>query len=99
MHIASGRRIFAVIGAIFGILGVAAIALDVYLHVRFSDPTDTLRNVYGFYIPWSAAAGFLIVVPILLLGLWALRWWQLWRRSRQEGVPMATIVRELKRNQ
>jgi len=35
---------------------------------------------------------------LILVSMWIVGWVQLWRRSRQEGVPMKKIREELKRD-
>jgi hypothetical protein len=93
-----GRLIFGVIGSVLLVVGFLGLALDVYMHIRDSQGAETYENFYGFHILWSQAAAFLVSAPFLLLGIYALTRWQLWRRSRQEGASRETIRKELKRN-
>ena len=93
-----GKTIFGVIGSVLGTLGAAAFALRVYVHIRDGHAADTYETYYGFHVPWSQAAAFLLSVPFILLGIYALSRWQLWRRSRQEGASVDTLRKELKRD-
>ncbi len=93
-----GRLVFSVIGFVLLAAGVAGFALRVYMHLSEGQATDTYDNVYGFHISWSQAAAFLVSVPVILLGIYVVGRWQLWRRSRQEGASQETIRKELKRN-
>ena len=93
-----GKLIFGVIGSVLISMGVVAFALDVYVHIREGHAADTYDNFYGFHIAWSQAAAFLVSAPLILIGIWMLSRWQLWRRSRQEGVSPGTIRKELRRD-
>ena len=92
------RRVVISVVFVLAMLGVVSFALRTYLKIRSGHATDTYENVYRFHIPWSQAAGFLVSAPLILLGIFAVRQWQLWRRSRQEGVSIRTVVKDLKRN-
>jgi len=92
------RRVVISVVFVLAMLGFVGFALRIYMQIRSGHATDTYENVYGFHIPWSQAAGFLVSVPLVLLGIFAVRQWQLWRRSRQEGVSIRTIVKDLKRD-
>jgi uncharacterized membrane protein len=94
----SGKRIFGAIGALIGTLMTICVAYGVYLHIHAGLGAETIRNGYGQYSTWAAYAGKLIAVPFVLLGMFLIGWWQLWRRSRREGVPIRQIRNELKQN-
>ena len=94
----NGKLIFGSISFVLGAIGVAAFALQVYIHIRDGHAADTYETYYGFHVPWSQAAAFLVSVPFILLGIYALSRWQLWRRSRQEGASVDTLRKELKRD-
>jgi len=90
-----GQRalIVAVVGS-----AIAAFSLDVYVHIRDGHAADTYQNVYGWGIPWTVPATFGGVFVLIAFGTLTVRWWQLWRRSRLEGVPMSQVAKELKRD-
>ena len=90
-----GRRIL--IFVFFG-APIASFALLVYVHIRDGHAAETYQNVYGWNIPWTIPATFGVVFALVGLGVLTLRWWQLWRRSRIEGIPMKQVATELKRN-
>jgi hypothetical protein len=93
-----GKRILGAVGMLIGTLGFIGIVLTVYLRIRAGHGTDAFQNQYGQYETWASYAGFLIGAPLLLLGLYLVRCWQLWRRSRLEGIPTKELIEELKRN-
>jgi hypothetical protein len=75
-----------------------AFGLDVYVHIRDGHAAETYQNVYGWNIPWTVPATFGGTFVLIGLGALLLRWWQLRRRSRLEGVPMKQLTKELKRD-
>src|ERR1700722_2905152 len=79
-------------------LPVAAFGLSVYLHIRDGHGADTYRNVYGWNIPWTVPATFAAAFAVVAVAALLVRWWQLWRRSRLEGIPMSKAAEELRRN-
>jgi hypothetical protein len=78
-------------------MGFAGFVLRIYMHIRQGQGSDTYDTVYGFHISWGQAAGMFASVALMMLVAYLLRWWQLWRRSRQEGAPVDTILKDLKR--
>lgn len=94
----SGRRLLGTIGTLVGTLLTICVAYGVYLHVHSGLGAESFQNGYGQYSSWAAYAAELVVAPIILLGIFLVGWWQLWRRSRREGIPMKKIRRELERN-
>jgi hypothetical protein len=93
-----GKRVLGSVGVLIGIVGFAGVALAVYLRLRTGHGADEFQNGYGQYETWASYAGLLIAGPIILLGIFLLRRWQLWRRSRLEGVSAKEILEELKRD-
>jgi hypothetical protein len=93
-----GRRVLGTIGIVVGVPGILVIVLSVYVHIRDGRGTETLHNYLGFYLPWSAAAALLVLLPVVVLGAFSLRWWQLWRQSRATGMSMKEVAEQLKRN-
>jgi hypothetical protein len=79
-------------------LGVITVVLTVYERLRTGHGADAFLNGYGQYETWASYAGFLIAAPVILLGMYLLRRWQLWRRSRLQGVPPKEILEHLKRD-
>jgi hypothetical protein len=90
-----GQRIL--IAVVVG-LPIAAFGLSVYLHIRDGHAAETYQNVYGWNIPWTVPATFGVVFALTGLGALTMRWWELWRRSRLEGIPMSQVAKELKRD-
>jgi hypothetical protein len=88
-----GQRIL--ISIVVG-LPIAAFGLRVYLHIRDGHAADTYQNVYGWNIPWTMPASFAAAFVLIGLGALLVRWWQLWRRSRFEGISMRQVAKELK---
>ena len=79
-------------------LSFASFGLSVYLHIREGHAAETYQNVYGWNIPWTVPATFAVAFALIGLGALLVRWWQLWRRSRLEGIPMRQVAKELKRD-
>jgi len=77
-------------------LPVAAFGLSVYRHIRDGDGADTYRNVYGWNIPLTVPATLAGALAVVAFAALLIRWWQLWRRSRLEG--MSQVAKELRRN-
>ena len=77
-------------------LPLAAFGLSVYLHIRDGHAADTYQNVYGWNIPWNMPASFAAAFLLIGLGALLVHWWQLWRRSRLEGIPVKQVAKELK---
>ena len=90
-----GQRIL--ISVVVG-LSFASFGLSVYLQIREGHAAETYQNVYGWNIPWTVPATFAVAFALIGLGALLVRWWQLWRRSRLEGIPMRQGARELKRD-
>jgi hypothetical protein len=76
----------------------AGFALDVWVHIRDGHAADAYENFYGWPITWGQAAGGLVSIPLVLLVIYALTRWQLWRRARQAGVSMGTMRKHLKKD-
>jgi hypothetical protein len=92
IHPSTSRRVLA--SLVF--MALAVLALRAYMHIRDGRAAETYENAYGFHIMWAQAATILASITLLLLIAYALRWWQAYNRARQEGVSMATILKELK---
>jgi hypothetical protein len=92
-----GKRILGSIMVLICIVGVPGVVLSVYGRIRTGHGADWIQNAYGQYETWASYAGLLVATPVILLGIFLLRRWQLWRRSRQEGVSTKEILKELKR--
>ena len=87
-----GKRVLLSAGAFIGVVGIVGVVLAVYFRISTGHGADAFQNGYGQYETWGSYAGLLVAAPLLLLGIYLLRRWQLWRRSRLEG------VKELKRD-
>ncbi len=81
-----------------GLIGMAGVAFTAYLRIENGQGADVFRNAYGQFETWGAYAGLLLAAPLILLGVFLVRRWQLWRRSRLEGISAKDILKELKRN-
>ena len=92
-----GRLIFNLIAVLIFAAGLIGGVGTIYLRIRAGHGADPYQNGYGQYLTWGSAAGLLVGITILLLGVLLVRWWQIWRRSRQEGVSTREIEKELKR--
>ncbi len=82
-----------------GVAGIVGVALTVYLRINTGHGADAFQNEYGQYETGGSYAGLLVAAPVLLLCVFLVRRWQLWRRSRLEGVSAREILEELKHNQ
>jgi hypothetical protein len=90
-----GRRILIFI--FFG-APIASFAILVYVRIRDGHAAETYQNVYGWNIPWTVPATFGAAFALVGLGALTLRWRQLWRRSRIEGIPMKQVAKDLRRD-
>lgn len=93
-----GKRILGAVGVLLGTVGIIGVVLTVYLRLSTGHGADAFQNVYGQYETWASYAGFLVAAPLIMLGIFLVGRWQLWRRSRREGVSAKEILKELKRN-
>jgi type VI protein secretion system component VasK len=93
-----GKRILGSVGMLIGAVGVIGVVLAVYLRIRAGHGADAFQNGYGQYETWASYAGLLIAAALILLGIFLVRRWQLWRRSRLEGISSKEILEELKRD-
>ena len=85
-------------GFVMGALVFLGLSLRVYMKIRDGHGADTYDNVYGFHILWSQAAALLGSAALIVAGAYSARWWQLWKRSREEGVSVSTVAKDLKRD-
>lgn len=92
------RITIGVIGVLIGTVGMLGVGLTVYLRIRAGHGADVFQNGYGQFQTWGSYAGALIGGPLILLGGFLVGRWQLWRRSRAEGVSAKEILKELKRD-
>jgi hypothetical protein len=97
MGIRVGRAIFSVFAVLIFAAGLIGGVGTIYLRIREGHSTDTFQNVYGQHLTWGSSAGLLIGSSLLLIGMYLVRRWQIWRRSRQEGITSQEIENELKR--
>jgi len=93
-----GKRILGSVGVLIGALGAIGLVLTVYLRIRGGRGADSFQNGYGQYETWASYAGFLVAASLILLGIFLMRRWQLWRRSRLEGISAKEILKALKRD-
>lgn len=94
----AARRIITSVFAVIAILAFLSFLLQVLFHIQQGHGADTYDNVYGLHLTWAQAAASMASLVLLLVGAWVVRWWQLRKRSRQEGVSAATILEDLRRN-
>ena len=92
------RRALLSVGVSIGVIGIVGVVLTVYLRIKTGHGADVFQNSYGQYETWGSYAGLLVAAPLILLGVFLVRRWQLWRRSRLEGISAKEILKELKRN-
>jgi hypothetical protein len=78
-------------------VGALCLVFFVYLKIRTGHGADPFQNGYGQFETWASYAGSLVGGLLILLGGVLVGGWQLWRRSRAEGVPTRDILKELKR--
>ena len=93
-----GKRVFLSVGVLIGVAGIVGVVLAVYLRIGTGHGADAFQNGYGQYETWGSYAGLLVAAPLILLGILLIRRWQLWRRSRLEGISAKEILKELKRD-
>ena len=93
-----GKRTLGSIGAALGAVGVIGVVLTIYVRIHEGRGAEVFQNGYGQYRTWAAYAGCLVAAVLILFGGLVVRWWELWRRSRLEGISMKEIARELKRS-
>jgi uncharacterized membrane protein len=93
-----GKRIFGAVGAVLLSLGMIGTSLTAYLHIREGHGAEPFQNYLGQVQTWASATGGAVGGLLILLGGVFLGWWQLRRRSRQEGVSVKELRRELKRD-
>jgi hypothetical protein len=98
MRIHLGKTIVNVIAVLIFAAGAIGGVGTIYLRIRAGHGTDTFQNGYGQYLTWGSSAGLLIGIVIFLLGIYLVRLWQIWRRSRQEGISTREIEKEIKRS-
>ena len=79
-----------------GALVFLGLSLRAYMKIRDGHGADAYDNVYGFHILWSQAAALLGSVALIGVCAYSVRWWQLWKRSREEGVSVGTIAKDMK---
>lgn len=91
-----GRRLLGAVGAVLFVVGVVCTLFTVYLRIRQGRGTEGWVNVYGQPETWAGAAGALIGMAFIALVAFVVVWVQLRKRSREEGIPMRRIFRELK---
>jgi hypothetical protein len=92
-----GKRVLHAVGAAIGVLGMLGLAGSLYFLIRGGHGADAFQNGYGQYETWASYAGAIIGSLLLLLGGFFLGRWQLWRRSRLEGISAKEILKELNR--
>jgi len=80
-----GKRLLGSVGALLGVLGVVNVVLTVYLRLREGRGMEVYTDFYGQHETWAGYAGYLVGGSLMLLGFFLVRWYQLWRRSRQDG--------------
>jgi uncharacterized membrane protein len=95
---ASSKRVLLSVGVLLGVVGIVGVVLVVYLRINTGHSVDAFQNGYGQYETWGSYAGLLVAAPLILLGIFLVRRWQLWRRSRLEGVSAKEILKELRRD-
>jgi hypothetical protein len=93
-----GKRILGSVGVLLGVVGIIGVVATVYLRLSTGRGADAFQNGYGQWETWASYAGFLVAAPLILLAMSLAGWWQLWRRSRLEGVSMREIRKRLSRN-
>jgi hypothetical protein len=96
---ALSKRVLLSVGVLVGVVGIVGVALAVYLRINTGHGSDAFQDGYGQYETWGSYAGLLVAAPLILLSIFLVRRWQLWRRSRLEGVSAEEILKELKRDQ
>lgn len=84
-------------GVLLGTLGMAGIPVLLWERFRHGQSMQVFQDGYGQYETWASYAGGLIGSLLILATGWVVRWWVLWRRSRQEGITMKALGQELKR--
>ena len=93
-----GRRLLLSVGVLITIVGIPGVMLAVYLRVSTGHGADAFQNGYGQYETWASYAGLVVAAPLILLGIFLIRRWQLGRRARLEGISAKEILKELKRD-
>ena len=93
-----GQLIFGIIGSVLLTLMGGGFALDVWIQIRDGHAADSYENFYGWHVTWGQAAGGLVSVPLILLVIYVVTRWQLWRRARQAGVSVDSMRKHLKKN-
>ena len=79
-------------------LGAIGVVLTVYERIRTGHGADAFQNGYGQYETWASYAGLLIATPLIFLGIFLVRRWQVWRRARAQGMTIKEVLDGLKRN-
>jgi hypothetical protein len=90
------QKLLLAIGIPLTVAGILAFAFRVYVAINQGHASDYYWNYKGQPIMWAQAAVAVVGGSLTVLAMWSLRWWQFWRRSRLEGVPIATIRKEHK---
>jgi hypothetical protein len=91
-----GRRVLGVLCAVFVLCGACGLILATYIHIRQNRGTEGWMNVYGQPGSWANAAGGLIALALIAVVVCLIVGTQIWMRSRQEGIPMRKLWRELR---
>ena len=98
MRTGLGKRVFGAVGALLLFLGLMSVSLTLYLRINEGRGAEPFQDAYGQIETWASASGAAIGGTLILLGGLCIAQWQLWRRSRQEGISTKEIHKELKRN-
>lgn len=96
MHRVFGRRVLGVLAAVIGLCGVCGAIVATYIHLRQGRGTEGWMTVYGQPQSWASAAGGLIAVALIAIVVFLIVCTQLWMRSRQEGIPMSKLWKEIR---
>jgi hypothetical protein len=97
MRTSALKRLLLLFGATIAVFGIGSALVLIYLQIRSGHGADGWINAYGQPESWGSAAGAVIAIAITAIAVWAYVWIYLWRRSRQEGVSMKQLWKEIRR--
>jgi hypothetical protein len=92
-----GKRILGAVGVLLAVMGFIEVGLLVYLRIREGRGAESWVNAYGQTETWGSYGGSVVGALLILAGSALVGWWQLRKRSRQEGVSVKEIRKDLKR--
>ena len=90
-----GRRLLGILGAIIGLCGICGVIGATYIRIRQGRGTEGWITVDGQPQSWASAAGGLIAVALIAVVVFLIVCAQLWVRSRQEGISMRKLWKEI----